>query len=140
MASCLLLLVLHHPPRWIQAPGRFPRTSSWQMKYLINQEALIPSLEADSFYEMLLKCRSTRPGNYPVLQETFLGWTLSGRTAATTTQNDPHHTFLLRQENGLEHNLNRFWEVEPMEQSTMTAEHQACEQHFMTHTKPSNKM
>ena len=48
----------------------------------------------DLFYEMLLKGRRTRPGNYPVLQETVLGWTLSGRTpASTTTQNDPQHTF-----------------------------------------------
>jgi len=50
---------------------------------------------ADLFYEMLRSGRRTRPGNYPVLQETVLGWTLSGRTPATATQNDPQHTFLL---------------------------------------------
>jgi len=32
----------------------------------------------DLFYEMLRTGRRTRPGNYPVLQETVLGWTLSG--------------------------------------------------------------
>jgi len=89
---------------------------------------------ADLFYEMLRSGRRTRPGNYPVLQETVLGWTLSGLTPATTTQNDSQHTFLLREDNSLEHNLNRFWEVELMEQSIMTAEQQACEQHFITHT------
>jgi len=31
---------------------------------------------ADLFYEMLRSGRRTRPGNYPVLQETVLGWTL----------------------------------------------------------------
>ena len=51
---------------------------------------------ADLFYEMLLPGRWTRPGNYPVLQETFLGWTLSVRTPTTSTQNDPQQTFLLR--------------------------------------------
>jgi len=79
-------------------------------------------LGADLFYEMLRSDRRTRPGNNPVLQETVLGWTLFGRTPAPATQNDPQHTFLLRQGNSLEHNLNRFWEVEAVEQSTMTAE------------------
>jgi hypothetical protein len=41
---------------------------------------------------------------------------------------------LLREDNSLERNLNRFWEVEPVEQSTMTAEQQVCEEHFLTHT------
>jgi len=67
------------------------------------------------FYDMLRSGRRTRRGIYPVLQETVLGWTLSGRTPATTTQHDPQHTFLLREDSRLEHNLNRFWEVEPVE-------------------------
>jgi len=88
----------------------------------------------DLFYEMLLKGRRTRPSNYPVLQRTVLDWTHSGWTPASTTQNDPQHMFLQRDDNNLEHNLKRLWEVEPVEQSTITAEHQACEQHFITHT------
>jgi len=39
---------------------------------------------ADVFFEILRSGRRTRPGNYPVLQETVLGWTLSGRTSAVT--------------------------------------------------------
>jgi hypothetical protein len=89
---------------------------------------------AELFYEMLLPGRQTCPGNYPVLQETVLGWTLSGRTPTTSAQKEPQHTFLLREDNSLEHNLNRFWEVEPLEQSTMTTEQQACERDFITHT------
>jgi len=72
-------------------------------------------LGPDLFYEMLRSGRRTCPGNYPVLQETVLGWTLSGRTPATSTKNDPRHTFLLRQDKSLEHNLNRSWEVEAVE-------------------------
>ena len=90
-------------------------------------------LGADLFYDMLRSGRRTRPGKYPVLQETVLGWTPSGRTPSTTTQHDPQHTFLLREHNSLEHNINRFWEVEHVEQSTMTKEQQACEQHFISH-------
>jgi hypothetical protein len=42
--------------------------------------------------------------------------------------------FSYEKTNSLEHNLNRFWEVETVEQSTMTTEQQACEEHFLTHT------
>jgi len=101
------------------------------MNSLINQGAYI---EADLFYEMLRSDRRTRPGNHPVLQETVLGWTLSGRTPATNIQHEPQHTFLHREANSLEHNLNRFWEVETVEQSTMRTEQQVCAQHFITHT------
>ena len=94
----------------------------------------------DLFNEMLRSDSRTRPGNYPVLQETVLGWTLSGRTSATTTRHDPQHTFLLREDNSLEHSLNRFWELEPVEQSNMTKEQQACEQHFISHTQPNKMM
>jgi len=46
---------------------------------------------------------------------------------------DTQHSLLLREDNSLECNLNRFWEVEPVEQSSMTAEQQACEEHFHIH-------
>ena len=88
---------------------------------------------ADLLYEMLRSHRRTHPGNFPVLQETVLGWTISGRTPAAT-QNGPQHTFLLWEDNRLEHNWNRFWEVEPLEQSTMPAGQQTCEEQFLTHT------
>ena len=45
MPFCLTLLIQHHPPIWTQVPRRFPRTSICLMKNLINQEALIYSLE-----------------------------------------------------------------------------------------------
>jgi hypothetical protein len=41
-------------------------------------------LGADFFYEILRSGRRTRSGNFPVLQETELGWTISGRTPACT--------------------------------------------------------
>ena len=40
---------------------------------------------AELFYELLQSGRRTRPG-YPVLQETVLGWTVSGRTPVNTSQ------------------------------------------------------
>jgi len=41
---------------------------------------------------------------------------------------------MLRENNSLEHNLNRSNEVEPVEPSTMTTEQQVCIQHVITHT------
>jgi len=95
---------------------------------------------ADLFYEISRSGRRTSPGNYPVLQETVLGWTLAGRTPTTTTSDTAQHTFLIREDSRLERNLNRFWEVEQVEQSTMTAEQKSCEEHFLTHTQPNNQM
>jgi len=69
---------------------------------------------ADLFYEMSLPGRCTRPGNFPVLQETFLGWTIAGRTPANTTVKEVKRAFLQRE--------------------TMTAEQKSCEDHFLTHT------
>jgi hypothetical protein len=89
---------------------------------------------ADLFYEISRPGRYTHTGNYPVIQETVLGWTLAGRTPATITQNNAQHAFIVQDDDDLEKSLNRFWEVESMEQSTMTAEQKACEDHFLTHT------
>ena len=69
----------------------------------------IDLIRADLFYEMIRSGRRTRPDNYPVLQVAVLGWTLTGRTPATTTQHDPQPIFLFREDNSLEHNLNRSW-------------------------------
>jgi len=95
-------------------------------------------IEGYLFYEMLRSGRRTHPGNYPVLQETVLGWTHTGLNPATTTQNDPEQTFLFREDNSLEHNLNRFWEVAPVKQSTPTTVQQDCEQHS-SQIKPNKK-
>ena len=56
----------------------------------------------------------------------------SGQTPAVTTSCDTQHISAMRRQES-EYNLNRFWEVEPVDQSSMTAE-QACEEHFLTYT------
>jgi hypothetical protein len=67
-----------------------------------------------------------------VLQKTVLGWTLCGKTPTTT--DDTHHTFFVQDVTNLEANLNRFWEVEQVESSSMTNEQQDCEQHLQLTT------
>jgi hypothetical protein len=100
-------------------------TSSWKIPTNINladkhfnQPGGIDLLiGADLLYEMLQPGRRTRPGDYPVLLETVLGWTVAGRTPANTTLEDVKHAFLLgaRQR---DHFINQFWEAESMELST----------------------
>ena len=109
-------------------------TNTWKIPKDINlaveefdQPAGIdPHIGADKFNEMLRSDRRTRPGNYPVLQVWVLDWTLTGHIPGTA--------FLLRVANILKHKLNRFWWVEPVEQSNITTEQLVCEQHFITHT------
>jgi hypothetical protein len=55
-------------------------------------------------------------------------------TPATTAPCDTQHTFLPPEDTSLEHKLNRFWEVDSEKQSTMTAQQQAGEKHFLSHT------
>jgi len=60
---------------------------------------------ADLLHEMSLPGRRTRPGNYPVLQETVLGWTIVGRTPANTTVKEVKRAFLQREPHITEHKL-----------------------------------
>jgi hypothetical protein len=81
---------------------------------------------ADIFYEIIRSDNRTRPGNYPVLQETALGWIISGRTPAVTAR-DSQHTFLLRSGNSSSHNYNYFLRRESEEQSSIPTKQQNCE-------------
>jgi hypothetical protein len=61
-------------------------TSSWKIpsdinladKYFNQPGGNDLLIGADLFYEMFQPGRQTCPGNYPVLQETVLGWTVAG--------------------------------------------------------------
>jgi hypothetical protein len=98
----------------------------------MNQEASIYLLVLIYFTRYFKQVEGNVKATFQLLQETTLGWTISGGTPAVI--HEPQHTFLLREENSLEQNLNRFLEVEPVESCTMSAEQQACEEHFLAHT------
>ena len=97
MPSCLRRLVPRHSPSWIRAAGIFQKKSSWQPNSLIKQGVLFYSLELT----YSTRCFD-QAGGQPLATYQFykrvLGWTLSGRTPATSTQNDPKHTFVLRED------------------------------------------
>jgi hypothetical protein len=65
---------------------------------------------ADIFYEILRSGSRARPG-FTALQETALGWAISGRTPAVATR-DSQHTFLLKEDNSLKHKSNHLCEGE----------------------------
>jgi hypothetical protein len=88
---------------------------------------------ADVFYEILRSGSQSRPGNYPVLQEIALAWTISGQTPGVTTR-DTQHAFLLKEDNSLKDNSHCLCEGEQVEQSTITSQQQACEGHALIHT------
>jgi hypothetical protein len=111
--------------------------SSWKIptdinltdKYFNQPGGIYLLVGADLFYEMLQPGRQTRPGDYPVLKETVLGWTVAGRTPANTTLEDVKRAFLL-ETSKLDHSINHFWEAELTELSTKTARQKAGEEHI----------
>jgi len=109
------------------------------MKSLINQETLICYLELT--YSTI--CFDQTEGHALAITQFYKRQFLaghSGRTPATTTRHDPQPTFMLREENSLEHNLNRSREVEPVEHTTMTKEQEICKQHVNSNTQPNKMM
>jgi hypothetical protein len=65
------------------------------MSSSFNQEA---STSLELIYSMrCFKQADTHPGNYPVIQETVLGWTIAGRTPANPTLEDVKRAFLQRE-------------------------------------------
>jgi hypothetical protein len=93
---------------------------------------------ADLHYEISRSGRYIHTGNYPVIQETALGWTLAGRIPASTTLEEAKRAFLQRETNRMEYIIKHFWEVDSMEPSTMTAEQKACQEYSHTHN-PTGK-
>jgi hypothetical protein len=122
-------------------PSMKLNVSSWRLPtdiQLADEKFNEPSsidmlLGAELFYEMLLPDQRTRCG-HPVLQKTVLGWTISGTTPHMNTSTVKQKSFFVQDTSNLELNLNRFWEIEPVESTSMTSEQMVCEQHLVTHT------
>lgn len=84
-----------------------------------------------------------RPGklvkdfNYPVLQETELGWVLYGRyedASCSNTSRRPALSCFAKTDTNIERQLRKFWEVEELDQTPRTREENECEEHFVKHT------
>jgi len=124
-----------------KTPTRKIDVSSWKLPskiQLADQQFNTPGpidllVGAELFFDMLLPDRQTRHG-YPTLQETVLGWIISGTTPVHNTSTVKQQSFFIQDATTLESNLNRFWDLEHVESNSMTSEQTACEQHFVKHT------
>ena len=116
----------------IQVPGRFPRTSRWLTNSMIKQEELIYKCDL-TYSRIYLDKAHIHSLATTQFYKKLIDWKI------WKDSSDSLCTFLFQEGNSLEHNLDRFWEVEPVEQSSVTSEQHACEQHFNTHIQP-NKM
>jgi hypothetical protein len=120
------------PTRLDISTWKIPTDINLADKYFNQPGGIDLLIGADIFYKMLQPGRQTRPGDYPVLQETVLGWTVAGRTPANTTLEDVKHVFLLGTSK-LDHFINQFWEAESMGLTTKTPRQKAGEEHLHTH-------
>jgi hypothetical protein len=69
-------------------------------------------LGADVLFEVLRHDRKTWPGNYPVLQDTELGWIISSKIPLAVPERAPRQSFFIRNNDSLDQQLQRFWEIE----------------------------
>ncbi|XP_058456928.1 uncharacterized protein LOC131434280 [Malaya genurostris] len=84
----------------------------------------------ESFYDILREGQIKTYPNKPVLQNTALGWVVSGRAclaASSSTINLAH----ICATSSIEEQLSRFWEIESCQiKSNLSVEESACEEHF----------
>ena len=59
-------------------------------------------LGADVLFEVLCHDKKTRPGNYPVLQDTELGWIVSGKIPLAVPEEVPKKSFFIRNNDNLD--------------------------------------
>jgi Protein of unknown function (DUF1759)/Putative peptidase (DUF1758) len=87
---------------------------------------------AEIFFDLMLPQQRTRL-NHPVLQNTRLGWIVSGRVQlAPEDESKPHesqHSFLRSDDI-----LQRFWEVEEITVPVRSNDERLCETHFVENT------
>ena len=121
-------------------PEVFLDTSTWNLPQDVqladptfNQPGEIELLlGAELFFRLLLPQQRTKPGNYPILQNTKLGWILAGNIP-NQLQTSVTSCFAQTNDN-LEQQLRKFWELEDVEVKLPTKEEQACVTHFCENT------
>ena len=91
-------------------------------------------LGTDVFFEVLCHDKKTGPGNYPVLQDTEIGWIVSGKILLAAPEEVPRKSFFIRNSDNLDQQLQRFCETEELPNKTWAAKELLCEEHFKKHT------
>ena len=91
-------------------------------------------LGADVFFQVLCHDKKMRPGNYPVLQDTDLGWTVSGKIPLAAPEEVPRKCFFICNSYNLDQQLQRFREIEELPNKTWRNEEILCEEQFKKRT------
>ena len=79
-----------------------------------SRNSIVILLGADMFFEVLRHDKKTKPGNYPVLQDTDLRWIISGKIHLAASEGVPRRSFFYRNSDNLDQQLQRFWEIEEL--------------------------
>jgi hypothetical protein len=98
---------------------------------------------SEMFFHLLQPGKLVRDIDHPVIQETVLGWIVTGRygsseSPASPSQKQTSASFLLRNDDNLYQQLQRFWEIEEVNHMPQTREEKDCEIHFKHHTTRDN--
>jgi len=91
-------------------------------------------LGTDVIFEVLCHVKKMQPGNYAVLQDTEVGWIISGKIPLSVPEEVPRKSFFIRNNDNLDQQLQRFWKIEELPNKTWTAKEILCEEHFKKHT------
>ncbi|XP_053686159.1 uncharacterized protein LOC128735701 [Sabethes cyaneus] len=87
----------------------------------------------ESFYDLLREGQFKGSTDKPCLQNTALGWVISGRMKCNSRPATSVAHFCAAP--SIEEQLSRFWELESCRmESTLSEEESACESHFAKHT------
>ncbi|XP_075235077.1 uncharacterized protein LOC142332515 [Lycorma delicatula] len=95
----------------------------------------IDMLMGIELYFEIMKCdKRVRPGGFPVIFETELGWILSGEYPSENTSSSPETTCLTLTNDQLQQQLKQFWELEELVVLPKAKEQDECEQYYRNTT------
>lgn len=86
---------------------------------------------AELYLHLLKKGQVSMGENYPALQETRLGWILSGKLPLqVTNEQHPVTSLFVQGSISVQQQLQKFWELEEINTTPCTKEERDCERHF----------
>lgn len=99
-----------------------------------NISSNIDILLGAQFYLSLIKTgKFVRDSNFPIIQETRLGYILAGNLPLNITRSKSTSSFLVCKDN-LAPVIEKFWETEDCQHRTKSSDESICEQHFVKNT------
>jgi hypothetical protein len=101
-------------------PATFVECNAWIIpegmksadEHFNNPNSIDIVVAADVSFEVVRHDKKTWPGNYPVLQDTELGWIISDKIPLAAPEYAPRQSYLVC--SNLNQQLQRFWETEDM--------------------------